>query len=255
MTVSSIPRLLRWPDLAVFVGRLGVVGAHVHHAPALLVGLDGPFDLAPATGAAQRCRGAWLPTGFRHRLDVQGRRLAVIYFDPVLHGPLRTPPVLATTEMPAWWRSAHRALAAADDAGASMERLRTHLIEDVVPRGGALGATTPDPQLAALCAAMAAECASYWSLPQAAQRAGLSASRFSHRFTQRTGVSWTAYRNWARLMDSCVELAATPQALTRIAADRGYSSAAHFAASFRRSFGISPSELRGMQPQLLVAAP
>lgn len=253
MPHAAVSRLLRWSDLAVFIGRLEEVGTHVHHAPALLVGLDGPFVFAPAAGEGQSCHGAWVPTGLRHRLEVHGR-VAVIYFDPVPHGPLRAPPLLATSEATPWWRAARQALAETDDAQATVERLRARLLEEVMPRAGVLGTESPDPQLVALRAAMATEPAPYWSLPQAARRAGLSASRFSHRFTARTGVSWTAYRNWARLIDSCVELAATPRALTRIAADRGYSSAAHFAASFRRSFGISPSELRGMQPQLRLAS-
>ncbi len=243
-------RLLRWQDLAVFVGRLGDVGLHVHHAPALLVALDGPFRLASVHGGMQSCQGAWLPTGFRHRLDVQGRRLAVIYFDPVWHGPLRTAPVLSTTDRDDWWHEAHQALMQLDELGGTVDTFRQRLIAEVIPRGGVLGGSPPDRQLVALRAVMAADPAPYWALPQAAEHAGLSTSRFSHRFTARTGVSWTAYRNWARLLDSCVELAATPQALTRIALDRGYSSAAHFAASFRRSFGITPSQLRGLQPQL-----
>lgn len=250
MSAHAVPQLLRWHDLAVFVGRLGEVGAHLHHAPALLVGLQGAFDLGSEATGWRACHGAWLPTGLRHRLDVRGQRLAVVYFDAVLYGPFTGAPVLAVSGQEAWLRSAREALSGLETAADPVEDLRQHLVADVVPRGGVLGPARSDAQLMALRQALVTDACRGWSLPQAAQHAGLSASRFSHRFAERTGVSWTAYRNWTRLLDACVELAATPHALTRIALDHGYSSAAHFAASFRRSLGISPSELRGMQPQL-----
>lgn len=250
MSARSTPRLLRAADFFAFVGPLEEVGVHAHRAPALIVGLDGPFGLAPANGPWAVCHGAWLPTGFAHRLDVRGRRFAVVYFDPVRHGALLGAPVMALHERVPWLLRARAALLRAD-ASADIAALHAQLIGEVLPHGGVLGVQDPDPRLLGLCADFAADTDADWTLPAAARRVGLSASRLSHRFAQRTGVSWTAYRNWIRLADGCLQIAATPQALTRIAVDLGYSSAAHFAASFRGHLGISPSQLRDLRPQVV----
>lgn len=253
MSVPAPARLLRCDDLAVFVGRLGDVGVHRHHAPALLVGLDGDFGLHTDAAHWPRCHGVWLPTGLRHRLDVRGTRLAVLYFDAVLQGA-QTTLIVATSSDAPWLRAARDALQLLDSGDAPLRVLRDALLADVLPRSG-VRIGRPDPRLSELARQLTDDAGADWSLPQAARRAGLSASRFSHRFTQHSGVSWTAYRNWARLLDSCVALSTTPQPLTRVALDQGYSSAAHFAASFRDGLGLSPSQLRGLRPQTSTGAP
>lgn len=248
MSASPTSRLLRCDDLAVFVGRLGDVGLHRHHAPALLVGLDGDFGLQTEAVHWPRCHGAWLPAGLSHRLDVRGTRLAVLYFDPVLRGALPALTVANTAQTP-WLRIARDALQSLDAGAAPLQALRDTLLDDVLPRSGVCIARS-DLRLTELARQLAADATADWSLPQAARRAGLSASRFSHRFAQHSGVSWTAYRNWTRLLDSCIALSVTPQPLTHVALDQGYSSAAHFAASFRDGLGLSPSQLRGLRPQI-----
>ncbi|HSW14636.1 MAG TPA: AraC family transcriptional regulator [Solimonas sp.] len=249
--VPVAPRLLRWQDVVAFVGPLGAVGVHEHRAAALLLGLDGPFRIRRADGRWLACEGALLAAGLPHELDCGERSLAVVYFDPLVHGPLLAPGSIVPAPANAAWlrRGREAVLQLLADPVADGKRLRELLLEDLLPRAGHAASGLRDGRLRELQAMLDDAAASSLSLPQLARRLGLSDSRFSHLFSGRTGVSWTAYRNWTRLLDSCGAMAQTPEVLTRIALDRGYSSPAHFAASFRAGFGITPTQLRRMQPR------
>lgn len=237
--------------MVAFVGPLGAVGLHEHRAPALLLALDGPFRIRRAGGDWMACEAALLAAGLPHELDCGARSLAVIYFDPLAHGALLAPgSLMRLPASAAWLQGAREALLRLlDDPVADGAALRERLLDDLLPRTGHAAAQLGDGRLRELGAMLVDSEAARLSLPQLARRLGLSDSRFSHLFSDRAGVSWTAYRNWNRLIDTCGALAQTPEALTRIALDRGYSSAAHFAASFRGSFGITPSQLRRLQPR------
>ncbi len=80
--------------------------------------------------------------------------------------------------------------------------------------------------------------------------AGLSASRFQHLFEYETGVPYRRFRLWMRLRSALVA-AQGGAALTAAAHGAGFSSSAHMSTAFKSMFGISPSQLLALQPQLI----
>lgn len=243
-------QLLRWRDLFVFAGPLTRVGRHCHRAPALVFSLDGPFELRLPDGRSWSTLGAQLPAGLPHELDCRGQPMVVAYRDPLHAAPVAAPQL---PERGAdWLIAARRDLAplAANAPAAAVEHFAITLAAEVLPRSTLARSRLPDARLLALRERLEAE--SEWSLPlaAAARRAGLSPSRLSHLFTAETGLSWTAYRNWMRLMAAAHAMAERRGALTGLALDQGYASAAHFAAAFRAGFGIRPSELLRARPAL-----
>jgi hypothetical protein len=66
---------------ALFVGTLGAIPEHRASASALLVGIDGPFDLM-RNGGRQSHRMACVASQTLHALDSHGRCMAVFYFEP-----------------------------------------------------------------------------------------------------------------------------------------------------------------------------
>jgi AraC-like DNA-binding protein len=70
--------------------------------------------------------------------------------------------------------------------------------------------------------------------------AGLSESRFSHWFRERTGMPARGYRKWLRLA-CAVECVLAGKNLTAAAHEAGFSDQPHFTRAFVEAFGIAPS--------------
>lgn len=76
-----------------------------------------------------------------------------------------------------------------------------------------------------------------------ARATGVSRSRLCRAFRQATGTTLHAYRDGLRLR-AALEVLPGCFDLTALALDLGYASHSHFAARFRRAFGLTPSEAR-----------
>lgn len=79
-----------------------------------------------------------------------------------------------------------------------------------------------------------------------ASAAGLSVSRFQHRFRAYTGMALRPYLRWLRLL-TALEKIGKGWALTDSAAEAGFADAAHFSRTFRRHFGIAPRQLLNLR--------
>ena len=77
-------------------------------------------------------------------------------------------------------------------------------------------------------------------LEEWASTVGASARTLARRFRQETGMSFAAWRQQARLLESLRRLAAG-EPVTKVALDCGYASASAFGAMFRRALGVAPS--------------
>lgn len=83
-----------------------------------------------------------------------------------------------------------------------------------------------------------------WSVARLAQQVAMSPSRFAARFAEATGASPMAYVTRWRMNVACRMLAASRQAVDRIAADVGYQSAAAFNRAFKKFLGLPPAAWR-----------
>jgi transcriptional regulator GlxA family with amidase domain len=82
------------------------------------------------------------------------------------------------------------------------------------------------------------------SLGQVARRAGFSRNYFSHIFKQTYGKGFEQYLTEQRLQVAERLLRTSSLSIGRVSNEAGFSSAAHFSATFRKSRGTSPLAYR-----------
>jgi len=112
--------------------------------------------------------------------------------------------------------------------------------------GAALERRRRDPELAdAARAKVSADAASRWSLGRLADSLGVSPYHLCHTFRRERGSTLSAYRTRLRVHQS-LERVVAGDSLTAVAFDLGFSSHSHFTTSFRRVFGVRPSDVRGL---------
>jgi AraC-like DNA-binding protein len=80
------------------------------------------------------------------------------------------------------------------------------------------------------------------SLADLARQVRLSESRLLHLFKATTGVPLRRYKIWIA-MGAATRAVGRGANLTTAALDAGFSSSAHFSATFREMFGLEPSRL------------
>lgn len=214
---------------ALFVGPLGALTPHHAAADALLLGLDGPFDVQ-LDGAWRSCEVTLVPSLTRHALDFHGRPMACLYLEPGVAEPTRRDVDVATL------RAAVRAVSS-----------------DPSPEGwGALWATVglaprstaSDTRLMQVAARLVGAPDEAVPATELAASVGLSVSRLEHLFTAHFGVPLRAYRTWHRLRLVAAH-ALEGASLTEAAHAAGFFDSAHFSRTFRQTFGFAPSTVLG----------
>lgn len=221
---------------AAFAGHAGDNSPHRHHAWQLALTRQGELRIDGARGSSVIAPGVLVAPNALHRLAPGERELVLIYVDAEsttgrrlragLDGDmtvLRQAQVLACLR--AYDAEVDRPLAAIDALAALPHRTSAHdeLIAVVID-------DLPTPSASV-------------SVTDLAARAGLSVSRFSHRFTAHTGLPLRPFLRWRRLLAAASALA-TNEALTEAALKAGFADAAHMSRTFRAHFGITPQMLR-----------
>lgn len=82
------------------------------------------------------------------------------------------------------------------------------------------------------------------TLPQIADKYGMSDSYFSRRFKQVTGFGFKEYLNMVRIRHACELLVSTDWSVTRISEECGYMDSNYFGDAFRKIKHVSPREYR-----------
>ncbi|WP_027873743.1 helix-turn-helix domain-containing protein [Spongiibacter marinus] len=77
---------------------------------------------------------------------------------------------------------------------------------------------------------------------QLARICHLSPSRFSHWFSQETGMPLRSYRKWLRLIKA-LETAVLTGSLNRAGVDAGFSDQSHFNRAVSEAFGVRPTDI------------
>lgn len=243
--------LVAWGPRALYVGPGFGLSPHRNAVAVLALGLGGPLELAqdprrPGKGF-HSCRSALIEPARLHFIRPARGDCAFLYLDAVsrdlltLRRRCRRPG--SSLSMDLEGEGDVIALLAgmsrtADDWRHVAPRLADALCLDAVRADGRIAAATGrllrQPALDTDTATLAA-------------RAHLSVSRFQHLFKATTGVPVRRFRLWAR-MRRAIGLAAGGATLTHAALEAGFSSPAHFAASFREMFGMAPTQLLAGAP-------
>ena len=214
---------------------------------ALAVGLDAQFGFAsdPAAPSADYrfCRTVLIPPNTFHHLAHTTGRMAFLFVDPRGRELERLAALAAA-------RSQHAAfdLSIEGDLIELLSALESRSIEWHTARRilGEMLAETPrraiDPRVKRTLDRLHADPGARPALTDLARHVRLSESRLLHLFKAATGVPLRRYKLWIA-MGSAMRSVARGDNLTTAALDAGFSSSAHFSATFRDMFGLEPSRL------------
>jgi len=232
----------------VYAGPFGQTELHAHHAFQLLWTLDGTVSLRGGELDTRSGVAAALAPDTPHAIEVGAAAAVVVWEDPdTLHGR-RLRRALAASPHAADWIA----------AGAAFEPLRgrslpaawetAHAIRDEAFRCLVADATRPSPLHPALIRTRA-WLASHLddadlSLDRLGAIAGVSGDRLSHLLNDELGLGLRPLVLWLRMQRAARELAAG-RTLTAAAATAGFADGPHLTRTFRRMFGLAPSELVG----------
>lgn len=104
--------------------------------------------------------------------------------------------------------------------------------------------TVKNPQLQRVMERLTADLASPPSLDDLAQESGMSHARLNREFKKSYGETVFSWLRKYRMQQACEYLKHGQQDITDIAILLGFSSASHFATSFRNQFGCTPLQYR-----------
>lgn len=222
-----------------FIGVTGDNAPHSHHAVQVLLS-DEPQPLWTAASGWQDVCGAVIGPELSHQLGSNGQPVRLLYVEPHSDAGRRLMAGLADglrVLMPEELEAAQLVTKADVEPDVA-------LAEALSPSTAVPCASKGDQDIEAWIAALPVTLPEHLTAAACARQMGLSSSRFLHRFRAHTGLPLRPYLRWRRLL---VALRAAMQgaSLTEAAHAAGFSDAAHFARTFRRHFGMTPSALVG----------
>lgn len=246
---------------ALYLGPAGDTTPHAHHALQLSVGLGAPFRLRQSAGRWREYEAAIVPADVSHQLDGGWSDLLLIFLEP------------ESAEGHPWLPGSRSGIQALDASAASAMRAAVRKLVgrsphevDVIRIYDELLPSTPlrptprapqDARIARAVRRLRASSDARRSLLDLASDVELSPSRFRHLFRREIGMSAQSYVVWLRIYEACAALA-RGASLSDAALDAGFSDAAHFTRTFRRTFGLAPSQVAGrlalMEPPAIVGS-
>jgi AraC family transcriptional regulator len=245
---STPTRLYIWSGQALAFGVPANTGLHLHHALQISIGLDAEFRMRSSNGADWREHRALLVCADQpHQFEDAAASTVSVYLDPESSAARRICRKLSATgfcqldfnriepllaELP---QHQQKDLTC-EKAGEWMRDLFEVLTEPQEPppkmdarirRGLKMLRETPGHLISAAAVADAV---------------GLSSGRFAHLFRAQVGLPVRRYLLWMRLREA-VKLLSNNNSLTEAAHGAGFADSAHLTRTFRKMFGIAPSEI------------
>ena len=236
-----------WPPLLAARGPGGRSASHSHHAMHVLVSLVGELRVREGdTGAWVRAAGVVTAPDALHAIDATGSEILIVFVDPeseagqsmraaitgsvrLLGAKERDALVVGVTPMEIMGRG----------GGAWVSRVVAALGGEQVRSRRAIHPRVR--KLLRLLQAMPA--GGDASLETLAREVRLSPGRLMHVFTESIGVPLRPYLAWLRLQRAAAAVVAR-RPLGEAAHAAGFADAAHMSRTFRRMFGVAPSDLR-----------
>ena len=228
-----------WPDG-------GSTGWHSHPRGQLLFAIEGVMIVESSAGTwvVPPNRALWLTAGTDHCVRMSGEvKMRTVYIDaseidglPRTTGVINVSPLLrelvvAAVTVPVDYRD-----------GGRNERVMRLLIDELrVSDSLALHLPVPaDSRIRVICEALIEHPADTATAAQWAGKLGVAAKTVHRLFVRETGMSFSRWREQARLLVALRRIA-HGERIIDIAFDCGYASQSAFTAMFRRHFGVPPS--------------
>jgi AraC-like DNA-binding protein len=262
-----------WPPLLASRGKGGRSGKHAHHALHFVLAIDG--ELRAKVGDRWRCAaGVVTAPDAVHEIDASDSEVLIVFLDPesvagaAIAGLIASAePLLDSSTVGARPRTkartqAFRSLTASErdqlvdltpaqlmrEDGVAWAQRTAAVLGASSSLGVTPGAVNVHPRVRrALRHLQSLPPEGDQSLEALAKVAGLSEGRFMHAFTESVGIPLRPYLAWLKLQRAAAAIV-TGSSLGEAAHGAGFSDAAHMTRSFRRMFGVKPSELRPAKP-------
>lgn len=218
------------------------------HSHGLVVGISlglMTFDFAVERWTVPSGHAVWIPPGEAHGgSSSTGVRGWSLYVDSDVSMPLQ-PKVIRVSSL--LQEAAARALEWPEGpTTASQERIALVVFDEVreTPVEGRNRVPMPnDAGLAAIANAILADPADPRSLAQWASKIQVSPRTVGRKFLSETGMTFTSWRQHARLIRS-IDALGRGLPITSVAYDAGFATASAYIALFRRTFGETPAQFR-----------
>jgi AraC-like DNA-binding protein len=226
-----------------------VIDPHSHERAQLIFATSGTMRVltSKAMWVVPPQRAMWMPAGTVHGIEMlQPVSMRTLYLRKdaasgmpgdcrVLHvAPLLRELIVRATELPLDY----------DEDGAPGHLIALLLAE--LHRSQTLELQLPmpsSPRLMSLCRTLLHEPGNRRTLAEWARSVHASERTLARSFQEETGLSFSAWRQQARLLEAMAKLG-TGQPVTQVALDVGYDSVSAFCAMFRRAAGVSPTRYR-----------
>ncbi|HET6339365.1 MAG TPA: AraC family transcriptional regulator [Polyangiales bacterium] len=262
-----------WPPLLASRGKGGRSGKHAHHALHFVLAIDG--ELRAKVGDRWRCAaGVVTAPDAVHEIDASDSEVLIVFLDPesvagaAIAGLIASAePLLDSSTVGSRPRAkartqAFRSLTASErdqlvdltpaqlmrKDGVAWAQRTAAVLGASSSLGVTPGAVNVHPRVRrALRHLQSLPPEGDQSLEALAKVAGLSEGRFMHAFTESVGIPLRPYLAWLKLQRAAAAIV-TGSSLGEAAHGAGFSDAAHMTRSFRRMFGVKPSELRPAKP-------
>lgn len=244
-----VPRssLYLWSGQAVLIGNAAEAVEHQHHALQVAIGLSGPFRLH-SRGAGYEDWAAIIASDQPHRFDCPKDWEAVVLIDPetIVARRLADRYLQRTSISTLSWEHVEPFMPELSTYAyqvRSSQQAKDFFDSLLGSLAGPPTVANPlDPRIQSALALASGRPLRRVATKDVAAAVYLSENRLIHLFKQQVGISWRSYLLWARLIDAVVQIAhGVP--LTSAAHQAGFADSAHLSRTFKRMFGMTPSEV------------
>ena len=230
--------IFSWPGRLLYLGPAVDTAEHAHYAHQITVALNGCVAFALADGRELRAGAVVIPAMCSHMQRGEGALVASLYVDGRFGfgcALSQAPRSLSQVSLPSVG-----AECSVDEACRFETAVRDAVDLPMTPR--AWSARTRR-----IVERLNQARPHFPTLTELAREHDLSVSRLTHRLSSELGIPYRTYILWRRLQVA-PESVSAPGSLTLAAHDAGFSDAPHLSRTFRRMFGLAPSEaLQGVR--------
>ena len=237
-----------WPSVLAIWGPGGVSDAHAHHAIQIMVAREGTLEVRLDGQPAQQVAGVITGADALHGIDAKGRRIVLVFVEPESESGGRITARLAragAAATPLEDDERRRHVQLVEASGQDNEAAARRIVDALAGDGMTTGRGRVHPGVRRVLKHLDRSAPDAdTTVPALARIARLSEGRFVHAFTESVGISLRAYLLWRKVQRAALGLQGDGT-LAAVAQQAGFADAAHMTRTFRSTFGVAPSVLRG----------
>jgi AraC-like DNA-binding protein len=236
--------------LICFGARQAIVDVHYHQCFQLVISLYAPFDCTIGTNHYSRIKGFLVNQGISHSCRAQDTEVLVYFVDADSYQgwqlkamlneqdfiPIQTLlPLEELTDMSGEYTRT--------GAPGDLRKLAIGLIDKILPPQEAARYRQTDDRMIKALAYIDAHLDDHLALEDVSKEVFLSTERLRHLFAQETGIPFSQYILWRRIKQVMTEVIKKRSPMATSAIQNGFTDQAHFTRLFKRTFGVSATQL------------